>query len=198
MGKSQTNAISVTLRPLGQTTWGHIWKRTVEKSQANATNVAMPPLLQVIWGNIWKHTVEKSWTNASNVTFAALIQVLWGHIWKYTVETSRTNATNVTMHPHRQAFLRDIWKCTALKSKNCKQCDCLFLGRHFLADIWNTRRKLYSLLAHSLRRHLKSHKDQTVMKHPLKLNCESVFNANIFLNYHFRQYFKITFTSLSL
>ena len=32
----KTNATSVTLHRLRQATWGHIWKRTVEKSQSNA------------------------------------------------------------------------------------------------------------------------------------------------------------------
>ena len=72
--KSQTNANYVTMPPLGQTLWGHIWKHTVEKNQTNATNVTLHPLRQGCWVNIWKHTVEKSQTNAPSVTLPALMR----------------------------------------------------------------------------------------------------------------------------
>ena len=76
------NVTYVTLHPPGQTIWGHIWKRTLEKSQTNATNVTMPLLGQAIRGHILRCTVEKSQTNATNGTMPALILVHWGNMWK--------------------------------------------------------------------------------------------------------------------
>ena len=116
--KSQKNATNVTLLPLRQVHWGHIWKHTVEKSQTNVTNVTLYPLMYPIWRHIWKHTMEKSRTTAISVFINLLVQTIWDHIWKYTVEKSHTNATNATMHPLRQASWGDIRKGTLEK-----QCD---------------------------------------------------------------------------
>ena len=54
------------MHPQRQAIWGNIWKHTVEKSQTNATSVTLYLLGQTSWGHIWKRTVEKSQTNASN------------------------------------------------------------------------------------------------------------------------------------
>ena len=79
------NVTYVALHPPGQTIWGHIWKRTLEKSQTNATNATLPLLRQAIWGDSWKRTVEKSQTNATNVTMPLLGQAIRGHILRCTV-----------------------------------------------------------------------------------------------------------------
>ena len=63
----KTNATSVTLHRLRQATWGHIWKRTVEKSQSNAFVVTTHLLVQTIWEYIWHYTVEKTQIHATNV-----------------------------------------------------------------------------------------------------------------------------------
>ena len=112
MEKSQTNATNVTLHPLGQAIWGHIWKHTVEKSQTNVTNATMPLLMQVIWGSTW--TVEKSQTNANSVTFCPLRQAIWGDIWRRTLGKAKQTQP-VTMHPLRQG---------------CRIC-CSAADRHF-------------------------------------------------------------------
>ena len=111
------NVTYVTLHPPGQTIWGHIWKRTLEKSQTNATNVTIHRLIQALWGDIWKHTMEKSQINATNVTMHPLMQAIWGSIWKCTVEKSQTNATNVTMPLLGQAIRGHILRCTMEKSQ---------------------------------------------------------------------------------
>ena len=103
------------LLALGQTIWGHIWKRTAEKSQTNATNATMHALIQVFWGDIWKYTVEKSQTDATNVILHNLIDSLWRHIWKHTAEKSQTNATNVNLHPFMQVLWAHIWNHTQEK-----------------------------------------------------------------------------------
>ena len=50
-----------------QVLWGHIWKHTVEKSQTNAASVIMQPLGQAIWRPTWKNTVDKSEVSPSAV-----------------------------------------------------------------------------------------------------------------------------------
>ena len=45
---------------LMQAICGHIWKRILEKTQTNATNVTMAPLGQTFWGHIWKHTASEN------------------------------------------------------------------------------------------------------------------------------------------
>ena len=52
----QTLQCIVTMHPLKQAIWGHIWKHTLETNRTNATNATMRRLIQSIWGNIWKHT----------------------------------------------------------------------------------------------------------------------------------------------
>ena len=43
---------------LRQAIWGDIWKHTVGKSQTNAASVTLPALPQVLWGDIWRGTVQ--------------------------------------------------------------------------------------------------------------------------------------------
>ena len=38
--------------------WGDIWKHTVGKSETNAASVTLPALSQVLWGDIWRGTVQ--------------------------------------------------------------------------------------------------------------------------------------------
>ena len=64
--KSQTNATSVIMHPLGKVIWGHIRKYIVKKSQTNATSVII-----IIKRDIWTHTVNKSKNKATNVTLIA-------------------------------------------------------------------------------------------------------------------------------
>ena len=47
-----------------------------EKSHTNATNATMPHLKQATWGHIWKRTVEKGQTNAASVTMYLLRQTI--------------------------------------------------------------------------------------------------------------------------
>ena len=79
-----------------------------EKNQTNATNVTMHPLRQDIWEHIWQHTVEKSQTSAVNVNFDPVLQTLWRPISKYTVEKSQTNATNVILYRFVREFW--VWR----------------------------------------------------------------------------------------
>ena len=64
------------------------FKNAQWRKKKNATNVTMHPLRQAIWEHIWQHTVEKSQTSAVNVNFDPLLQTLWRPISKYTVEKS--------------------------------------------------------------------------------------------------------------
>ena len=86
-----------------QAIWGHIWKYTVGKSRTNAASVTIHHPGQPIWEHIWKHTVEKSQTNATCVTLRLCVQTIWQSIWKCTVE-NRTHATNAIhmMNTHRK------------------------------------------------------------------------------------------------
>ena len=43
---------------LRQAIWGDIWKHTVGKSETNAASVTLPALPQVLWGDIWRGTVQ--------------------------------------------------------------------------------------------------------------------------------------------
>ena len=74
MGKSHTNASSVTLHPLMQAHWGHIQKLTVEKSSTATTSVIM---------HLFCKQLEDTFD---------------------TVEKGQTNVTSAIMHPLRQAI----------------------------------------------------------------------------------------------
>ena len=115
------NVTYVTLHPPGQTIWGHIWKRTLEKSQTNATNVTMHPHTQAIWGHIWKHTAVKSQTTATNVTLPHLGQAIWEDIWWHTIER----------------MWRIVWKRTVEKTKKCNQWNFTSsLANNFMIHIY--------------------------------------------------------------
>ena len=75
-GKSQTNAINVTLHPFIQVLWGYIRKHTEEKSQVSATSVTLRLLWKAIWGDIWKLTVH--YAEVENVRWEENLSKIFG------------------------------------------------------------------------------------------------------------------------
>ena len=55
----------------------HLATHTGEKTQ-KCTNVTLHPLMQALWKHIWKYTLEKSRTKAASASLTAPIQALWG------------------------------------------------------------------------------------------------------------------------
>ena len=55
----------------------HLATHTGEKTQ-KCTNVTLHPLMQALWKHIWKYTLEKSRTKATSASLTAPIQALWG------------------------------------------------------------------------------------------------------------------------
>ena len=55
----------VIMHPLMQAIWGHIWKHTVEKSQTNATSVTMLLLGQTSWEHISKDSMAFDFASSS-------------------------------------------------------------------------------------------------------------------------------------
>ena len=57
--REKTNKCSVTLHPLRQISWRHIWKYTVEKNLRNAAGVIMHPRGRTVWRYTLKCTAQK-------------------------------------------------------------------------------------------------------------------------------------------
>ena len=108
---SETNATSVTVHRLRQATWGHIWKRTVEKRQSNALVATKHLLVQTSWEHIWHYTVEKAQIHATNVLYI-FYSIFFEDSFELTQwrKAKQTHAVcSVTYSPNGDAWQNKAW-----------------------------------------------------------------------------------------